>query len=44
VFEPLTGIHLYTTVGRPLGQPTDVRYLWALGLLALVIVGVAGAN
>jgi putative ABC transport system permease protein len=44
VFEPLTEIHLYTTVGRPLGQPTDVRYLWALGLLALVILGVAGAN
>jgi putative ABC transport system permease protein len=44
VFEPLLDIHLYTMVDRPLGQPTDARYLWALGLLALVIVGVAGAN
>ena len=35
VFEPLTDIHL---------NRTDTRYLWALGILALVILVVAGAN
>jgi putative ABC transport system permease protein len=44
VFEPLTDIHLYTTVGRPLGEPTDVRYLWALGILAVILLVVAGST
>jgi putative ABC transport system permease protein len=35
VFEPITDIHL---------NRTDTRYLWALGLLAVVILVVAGAN
>jgi len=43
-FEPLTGIHLYTENSRPLSQPTDVAYLWVLGLLVLVILCVAGIN
>jgi putative ABC transport system permease protein len=35
VFEPVTDIHL---------NQTDTRYLWALGILAVVILVVAGAN
>lgn len=42
--EPLTSIHLHTSNSRPLSRPTDVGYLWALGLLVLVILGVAGIN
>ena len=42
--ESLTDIHLHTTVARPITTPTDVRYLWAFGLLGVIVLLVAGVN
>ncbi|NBB74840.1 MAG: FtsX-like permease family protein, partial [Bacteroidetes bacterium] len=42
--ERLTDIHLHTTVSRPITTPTDVRYLWAFGLLGVIVLLVAGVN
>ena len=42
--EPLTDIHLHTTVSRPITPPTDVRYLWAFGLMGAIVLLVAGVN
>ena len=42
--EQLTDIHLHTTVSRPITTPTDVRYLWAFGLLGVIVLLVAGVN
>lgn len=43
-YEPLTDIHLHSTARYPLGRLADVRYLWALGLLGVVILAVVGTN
>jgi len=42
--EQLTDIHLHTTVSRPITTPTDVRYLWAFGLLGVIVLLMAGVN
>jgi len=42
--EALTDIHLHSTTARTLSPRGNVRSLWVLAILAMVVLGVAGVN
>ncbi len=42
--ENLRDIHLGTQVARPITPPVDVQYLWAFGILGVIVLGISCIN